>query len=131
MKPVPLFVTALTLFAAAPPALARLSSDGAMLKMELSARIEQRCNERGMGLVGREHKGMRPDELVAYAYADTRLKGTRIDAPGAAVRSGSTWYHLSYSCVTSDDGLDIRSFHYSLGEPIPQQEWGAHYLVAP
>jgi len=119
------------LIAAACPAQARKPTDAQMLSLDPSFRIEQRCNARGMGVVGREHRPLHPDELVAYAFHDTSLKGDTIKAPGAAIRSGDTWYHLSYVCQTSDDGLQIKSFQYALGDPIPKSEWSKHYLVSP
>lgn len=102
-----------------------------MLKLAPSARVEQRCNARAMGDVGREHPGMRPDELVAYAFADPQIDGATVKAPGAAVRSRGTWYRLSYDCETADEGLTIRSFKYVLGEPVPKKDWAEHYLVEP
>nr|WP_246549278.1 DUF930 domain-containing protein [Ancylobacter oerskovii] len=115
-----------------PPAGAQAkTTDEQMLMLDPAARVEQRCNSRGMGEIGREQKGMHPDELVAYAYANTKLSGQHLVAPGAAVRSGGTWYHLSYACETANDGMDIKSFSYKLGAAIPRSEWDAHYLVAP
>ena len=121
----------MTVASVAASAAAPRNNDAAMLKLDPSARIEQRCNARGMGVLQREHKGMRPDELVAYAYANTAIEGGRIKAPGAAVRSGGDWYHLSYTCQTANDGMDVTSFSYTLGAVIPHAEWGDHYLVAP
>ena len=122
-------VAAVALFPAG--AQARKSNDEQMLSLDPTTRIEQRCDARGMGIVQREHPPMRPDELVAYAYAAPRIKGSTITAPGAAVRSGGVWYHLSYSCTTTSDGLGVISFSYRLGAAIPRSEWAAHYLVAP
>lgn len=102
-----------------------------MLALDPTARLEQRCNARGMGMVGREHTNLRPDELVAYAYSDTQIKGNSIKAPGAAIRSRGVWYHLSYVCETSEDRLTIKLFQYSLGSAIPKSEWNEHNLVAP
>ncbi|OSI48493.1 hypothetical protein BSZ15_38330 [Bradyrhizobium canariense] len=113
------------------PAVGRTISDEQMMKLDLGARVEQRCNRRAMGLVGREHLGFHPDELVAYAYGDPRSSGAVVDASGAAVRSGNVWYHLAYSCQTSADGLKIERFKYSLGGAIPKGDWAEHYLVAP
>ena len=118
----------LALGAAIHPAQAKSSTEQ-MMMLDPAARMEQRCNARGMGLVGREHKGFHPDELVAYAYANTVLHDNRIKAPGAAVRSGNTWYHLSYDCETANEGLDVKSFTYKLGAAIPNSEWEGHYLV--
>lgn len=128
MKTVCFGLAVLAVASAAIPARARSATDQ-MLMLEPAARIEQRCNARGMGLVGREHKGFHPDELVAYAYANTVIHDDKIKAPGAAVRSGNTWYHLSYVCETANEGLDVKSFTYTLGAAIPTSEWEGHYLV--
>lgn len=107
------------------------SADEQMMRLEPSERIEQVCNTRAMGEVQRGQKGMHPDELVAYAYRDPVVKGAKINAPGAAVRSGGTWYHIAYECETAHEGLDVTRFHYTLGAAIPTSEWAGHYLVAP
>jgi Domain of Unknown Function (DUF930) len=111
------------------PAVAKSSRSDQMLKLDPATRVEQRCDARAMGIVGREHKGYRPDEFVAYAFADPVMRGTHIKAPGGAIRSGGKWYKLSYMCETSSDGLEIKSFSYQLGAEVPRSEWDAHYLV--
>lgn len=111
------------------PALARSSRTDQMLKLDPATRVEQRCDARAMGLVGREHKGYRPDEFVAYAFADPVLHGTQIKASGGAIRSAGKWYRIAYVCETSQDGLEIKSFSYQLGAEVPRSEWDAHYLV--
>jgi hypothetical protein len=111
------------------PANARSSRTDQMLKLDPVTRIEQRCDARAMGIVGREHKGYRPDEFVAYAFADPVIRGTQIKAPGGAIRSSGKWYRLAYVCETSPDGLDIKSFSYQLGAEVPRGEWDTHYLV--
>ncbi|MBS9478235.1 DUF930 domain-containing protein [Ancylobacter radicis] len=116
---------------AAPHAAKARSANDQMLLLDPAERIEQRCNARAMGEVGRGKNGLDPDELVAYAYRDPVIKGWQIKAPGAAIRSGHTWYHLSYECETQNEGLDVKSFSYKLGAAIPTSEWSAHYLVAP
>ena len=121
-----LIIGGVLLLADLTPAQAR-SPEQQMLLLDPSERIEQRCNSRAMGEVQRNVKGMKPDELVAYAYRDPVIKGARIKAPGAAIRSGGTWYHLSYDCETQNEGLDVKSFEYKLGAAIPNSEWGAHY----
>lgn len=103
--------------------------DEMMLHLDPATRIEQRCNARAMGAISREHRDMRPDELVAYAFADTKVGADNIVAPGAAVRSAGHWYRLSYRCQTSADGLDIKDFSYALGSEVPRSDWPAHYLV--
>lgn len=105
------------------------SNDEQMLSLAPETRVEQRCNARAMGLVGREHPNFAPDEFVAYAFADPVLRGHSMAAAGAAVRSRGAWYHIAYHCETSDDGLKIKSFDYRLGGLVPRQEWDKHYLV--
>ncbi len=113
------------------PGFAQASSmqEHEMLSLAPDTRIEQRCNEQAMGVVSQEHHDMHPDELVAYAFANTSIKDSAIKAPGAAIRSRDKWYHLSYYCVTKDQGMDVESFEYKLGEAVPENEWSDHYLV--
>jgi hypothetical protein len=120
---------ALLLLLPASLAQARKSNEEQMLALDPATRLEQRCNARGMGIVGREHHPMRPDELVAYAFGDPRVQGNMIEAQGAAIRSGGGWYHLSYVCETTEDRLNIKSFKYTLGNPVPREQWDQHYLV--
>ena len=112
------------------PVLARSSRTDQLLKLDPATRVEQRCDARAMGIVGREHKGFRPDEFVAYAFADPVMRGTHIKAPGGAIRSSGKWYRLAYVCETTPDGLEIKSFSYQLGTEVPRSEWDSHYLVA-
>lgn len=93
-----------------------------ILRLSPSERVEQRCNARAMGEISREHKEMRPDSLVAYAFSTPKMSDDSIKAPGAAVRSRGHWYHLSYSCQTNADGTDVRSFAYHLGNRIENAE---------
>jgi hypothetical protein len=111
------------------PAIATSSRTDQMLKLDPATRVEQRCDARAMGMVGRERKGYRPDEFVAYAFADPVVRGTQIKASGGAIRSAGKWYRLAYVCETTSDGLDIKSFSYQLGAEVPRSEWDAHYLV--
>ncbi len=90
-----------------------------LLKLELGTRMEQRCDARAGGEVTRHHPGFRPDKVIAYAFSDPQKKGTEIFAPGAIVRNSGRWYHLSFRCKTSPDGLEIVSFEHTLGAEIP------------
>jgi hypothetical protein len=105
--------------------------DGEMLKLETTTRVEQRCNARAMGIVRREHWPMNPDEGAVRAFADPEVVGRELHATGAAIRSRGNWYRIAYDCVTSDNGLDIKSFSYALGSVVPRSDWQAHYLGAP
>jgi Domain of Unknown Function (DUF930) len=108
---------------------ARTSREEQMMKLTPETRLEQRCNARAMGEVSREHKGFKPDEFVAYAFAETAIRGAQIKAPGGALRSGGNWYRVSYTCETSPDGMQVKSFTYRLGELVPRKDWDDHFLV--
>ncbi|MEP9349405.1 DUF930 domain-containing protein [Xanthobacter sp. KR7-225] len=122
------FLAALMLVLAA-PAGAATRRDDMMLHVDLATRIEQRCNARAMGVVGREQEGMRPEEVVAYAFAEPKLGTGSISAPGAAIRSRGHWYHLAYRCRTSADGMEVEDFSYQLGAEVPRPQWDEHSLV--
>ena len=100
-----------------------------MLKLSPETRLEQRCDARAMGAVSREHKNFKPDEFVAYAFAETSVHGDVIKAPGGALRSAGKWYRVSYVCETSQDRMEIKSFSYALGDIVPRKDWDAHFLV--
>jgi hypothetical protein len=129
MRKMAFAVATLASFVALSPIHAASSRTDQMLKLSPETRLEQRCDARAMGAVGREHKGYKPDEFVAYAFADPIIRGNQIKAPGGAVRSGGKWYKLSYVCETSADGLEVKSFGYQLGAEVPRSEWDEHYLV--
>jgi hypothetical protein len=100
-----------------------------LMLLEPETRTEQRCNGRASGLSVREHKLKAPDEVVAYAFGDDVIHGSHVDAPGAAIRDGGQWFHLSYHCEATSDGLGIVSFEYKLGAVVPRKDWAAHSLV--
>jgi hypothetical protein len=122
-------IVAVAAILGAPAGHARTSRSEQMLKLTPETRLEQRCNSRAMGAVSREHKGFKPDEFVAYAFAETAIRGSQIKAPGGALRSGGNWYKVSYTCETSPDGMEVRSFSYQLGELVPRKDWDEHFLV--
>jgi hypothetical protein len=103
--------------------------DAEMLKLDIETRVEQRCNSRAMGIVRREHWPMNPDEGIVRAFAEPEENGPEMHATGAAIRSRGEWYRIAFECVTADDGMDIKTFSYSLGAEVPRSEWREHNLV--
>lgn len=86
-------------------------------------RLIQLCNIEAMEQLRRWKAGFVPDQVVAYATADPSLKAGSIEATGAAVHAGETWYRLSFSCASTPDLGRIASFAFTLGRPIPKQQW--------
>ncbi len=93
--------------------------DPSLLKLDLSTRVEQRCNERASSDLSRENKDLKVDRVIAYAFAETQINGTEVIAPGPIARSEGKWYRLSFRCRTTADGLSIVSFEHSLGAEVP------------
>ena len=102
-----------------------------LLRLSPEERVEQTCNERATGMLVREHRLNAPDEVLAYAYADTEARGAFINAPGAAIRDRGEWYKLAYKCQATPDGLGIVTFEYKLGGRVPHSDWSRHNLSPP
>ncbi len=44
---------------------------------------------------------------------------------GGAMRSRDKWYQFSFTCVTTSDHLQVKSFNYKIGKPIPKEQWAS------
>lgn len=88
-------------------------------RVVLPYRMEQSCNARALGALNKEHHDMKVDRVIAYGFGPVERSGTTITATGAVARSHEHWFHLSYECQTSEDGLEIESFDYTLGPEAP------------
>ena len=86
-------------------------------------RLIQLCNIEAMEQLKRWKAGFIPDHVVAYATADPSLTATSIKAPGAAVYAGGKWYGLSFGCTATANLGRVVSFDFTLGRPIPRQQW--------
>ena len=86
-------------------------------------RIVQLCNIEAMEQLKRWKAGFVADHVVAYATADPSLTTTSIEAPGAAVHAGGQWYRLSFACTVTADFGRVAAFAFTLGRPIPQEQW--------
>ena len=98
-------------------------------RLDPQTRLEQRCDLEAMERIHREPAKLVPDELVAYAFEEPKVKGDKIRSPGAAFRSKGEWYHLSYTCSTTPDHMTVLTFNYAIGQVVPHDQWAHHYLV--
>ncbi|WP_440982527.1 DUF930 domain-containing protein [Shinella sumterensis] len=101
---------------------------GELQKLDPEERLEQRCDMEAMDKISGAREGYRPDKVIAYAFGDPKVDGTTLKTKGAVFRSKGEWYRLSYKCETSADRLEINAFKYTIGEPVPHDQWAAHYL---
>lgn len=99
-----------------------------LMRLYPDTRQEQRCDIAAMEIIAQSHK-YAPDKAIAYSFAEPIVKGNVLEVPGAAFRSNNHWYHLSFTCVTSDNKLDIKDFTYKVGALVPRGEWNRYYLV--
>ncbi|WP_165790949.1 DUF930 domain-containing protein [Pleomorphomonas carboxyditropha] len=86
-------------------------------------RLIQLCNIEAIEQLRRWKAGFVPDHVVAYATADPSLTDTSLIATGAAVYAGGKWYRLAFSCNATSDLGRVATFTFTLGRPIPRQEW--------
>ncbi len=86
-------------------------------------RIIQLCNLEAMEQVHAWKPAMEPDFVVAYARADVRLDGHRLEAEGAALHDHRAWYQIAYRCEVRPDLEAVAAFEFELGEAIPQELW--------
>lgn len=93
-----------------------------------SERIVQLCNIEAMEQVHVWKAEFQPDFLVAYAMADTKLSGRRLQADGGAFRSKQRWYNIGFTCEVTADQKEVVSFAFRVGDVIPKSQWESHNL---
>jgi hypothetical protein len=91
-------------------------------------RLEQLCDYTAMTRIRKDARHFRPDRAVANAMNDVQHKGDTIVAKGGAFRSRGKWYALSYTCAADPDHLKVQTFHYTIGNEIPDAKWASYGL---
>jgi hypothetical protein len=94
-----------------------------MLKqLDPDARFEQICDLEAMQRIGKD-KAYKPERSIVGALADPKVSDTTMTGTGGAFKSKGQWYQFSFTCKTSPDHMQVLSFSYRIGEPIPQERW--------
>ena len=94
-----------------------------MLKqLDPDARFEQVCDLEAMQRIGKD-KTYRPERTIVSALASPKVAETTMSGTGGAFKSKGQWYQFAFTCRTSPDHMQVLSFSYKVGEPIPQGEW--------
>jgi hypothetical protein len=94
-----------------------------MLKqLDPDARFEQVCDLEAMQRIGKD-KTYRPERTIVSALASPKVADTTMSGAGGAFKSKGQWYQFSFTCKTSADHMQVLSFSYQVGEPIPQEQW--------
>lgn len=91
-------------------------------------RLEQLCDYTAMTHIRKDAPQFRPDRAVANAMSEPRIERDTLKTKGGAFRSRGKWYTLAFSCTASPDHMSVTSFHYTIGEEIPEAKWAAFGL---
>ena len=91
-------------------------------QLDPDARFEQICDLEAMQRIGKD-KVYRPERTVVSALASPKVANGTMTGSGGAFKSKGQWYQFSFICKTSPDHMQIQSFSYQIGAPIPEHEW--------
>ncbi len=124
-----LFVAACLFAAGSVPAAAFDASLTRQLK-ELSGttRFVQACNLQALIEVSRDKNGLRPTHAAVDALGAPHVDGDVMKGSGGALRSRDKWYQFSFTCSTTPDHLEVKSFTYKIGKAIPKEQWASYNL---
>lgn len=86
-------------------------------------RVVQLCNLEAMDQIAAWRSDFHPDRLVAYARADARLAGDRLEAAGAAFRSSGRWFDVRFDCELAPDHARVVAFRFEVGDAVPRKDW--------
>ena len=84
-------------------------------------RMVQLCNVEALGQIRKWRADFLPERIVPYATAEEKIRGTAIDAQGAAFRSRGSWYGLKFDCELGGDGESVIGFEFLVGDPISRE----------
>lgn len=91
-------------------------------QLDPDARFEQVCDLEAMHRIGKD-KVYRPERTIVSALADPKVSDATMTGTGGAFKSKGQWYQFSFTCKTSPDHMQVLSFSYQIGEPIPPERW--------
>lgn len=94
-------------------------------KLSGTTRFVQACNLQALIEIAKDKNGLRPEHAAVDALTAPQIKGDTMKGTGAALRSRDKWYQFSFTCVTSADHLQVKSFDYQIGKAIPKAQWAS------
>ncbi|QFY59455.1 DUF930 domain-containing protein [Rhizobium grahamii] len=97
-------------------------------KLDPATRLEQSCDTEAMSRINSDSTGYKPDKVIAYTFKDPVPSDDKLEAPGAVFRSKGDWYHLSYTCITGPQHINVRDLQYKIGDKVPREKWEKYYL---
>jgi hypothetical protein len=100
----------------------------ALSKLDPQERSHQACILKGMDMMRQDARLKKADRLKTQILAPAVLDKTQLTGKGAAVRVGSHWYAMSFTCQLSTNLMKATSFTFALGNEIPKASWDKHGL---
>lgn len=91
-------------------------------QLDPDARFEQVCDLEAARRISKD-KAYRPERAIVSALGEPKIAATTMSGTGGAFKSKGQWYQFSFTCRTSPDHMQVLSFSYQIGEPIPQEKW--------
>lgn len=91
-------------------------------QLDPDARFEQICDLEAMTWIGKD-KAYRPERTIVSALENPTVAGSTMSGTGGAFKSKGQWFQFSFTCRTTPDHMQIQSFSFQIGEPIPAEKW--------
>jgi len=98
--------------------------------LETSERIKQLCNIEALEQIHNWNPKLSPDSIDPAAMAEARIVGNSLLAEGGAYRFERQWYAIQLRCTVAPDYESVQAFEFKTGDPIPEDEWESHNLIA-
>ena len=93
-----------------------------------TTRFVQACSLQALLEIAKDKNGLKPTHAVVDALGNPSMKDNVMKGNTGAVRSRDKWYRYSFTCVTTPDHLQVTSFNYKIGNPIPKEQWASYNL---
>jgi hypothetical protein len=91
-------------------------------QLDPDARFEQVCDLEAARRISKD-KAYRPERAIVSALGEPKIAATTMSGSGGAFKSKGQWYQFSFKCETTADHMQVQSFSFQIGEPIPQEQW--------
>lgn len=94
-------------------------------KLPAKDRVIQLCGIEALEQVRHHQPGAFPDMLARTGGSVSDSGQTVSDG---AYRSKGKWYAIDFACKVDPATMAVSSFSYSIGHPIPENQWNSRQL---
>lgn len=97
----------------------------ALGKLSPTDRVIQICGIEALEQIRHHRPDIVPDMMARTGGA---LTASSLKMSEGAFRSHANWYNLDFDCKINPDDMNVTSFQYAIGSPIPKQDWSRREL---